>query len=186
MPDDDFGYTRWGKDWVRLAEPLTLTKPEPLLPRARSIARNGGVQLTIEGTMVQAAIHRGSEASMTYLELAPLSGQEAQILTEIIPADALTLSDAQRTAISERGISLAPRLTRVDCSCRARVERCVHFLATCYALAQKIDETPWLALDLQGFRTATTNPDTAAESRPARWTPINSLDPATYFTAPVA
>jgi len=32
MADNEFGYTAWGMDWVRLAEPLRQTRPDPLLP----------------------------------------------------------------------------------------------------------------------------------------------------------
>ncbi|WP_067566774.1 hypothetical protein [Nocardia acidivorans] len=186
MPDNDFGYTSWGKDWVRLAQPLKMDKPEPMLPRARSIAGNGLVRTEIENTMVRATIHRGSEASVTYVELVPLSAPTIAAIAQLIPADALTLTDEHRAAIAEHGIGIAPRIARADCSCRARNERCLHYLATCYALARQVDETPWLALELQGFRSGGTTEVAGAQSHPARWTPLSSLDPAAYFEVPVA
>ncbi|MFD6106897.1 hypothetical protein ACFWFQ_30030, partial [Nocardia salmonicida] len=73
MADNEFGYTLWGRDWVRLAEPLRQTRPEPLLPRARSIARNDGVGIEIEGRTVRAHLHRGGQASIAHVEVAPLS-----------------------------------------------------------------------------------------------------------------
>lgn len=185
MADNEFGYTRWGMDWVRLAQPLKISKPEPLLPRAYSIARNHGVQLEIENTMVRAGIHRGAEASVTYLELVPLTAATITAIAQVIPVDGLTLTDEHRTALADAGISVAPQFARVDCSCRARKERCVHFLATCYALARQVDETPWLALDLQGFRTGGTVAANTDAARPARWTPFDALDPAAYFDVPV-
>ncbi|WP_306363657.1 hypothetical protein [Nocardia sp. CC227C] len=180
MPDNEFGFTTWGMDWVRLAEPLSVTRPEPLLPRARSIARHGGVRTEIEHTVVRATIHRGSEASVTYLEFAPLTGAATRTIAELVPAGALTPTDEMHAAIRATGITLAPTLTSADCSCRARTTRCVHMLATCYTLARMVDENPWLALDLQGYRTGGATEE-GPEPAPARWTPIDSLDPARFF-----
>ncbi len=179
MPDNEFGYTAWGMDWVRLAEPLRITRPEPLLPRARSIARNGGVRTEIEGASIRASIHRGGQASVTYLETTPLSRTEIIAIAALIPAGTVELGDAEHKAIVAAGISPAPRLHITDCSCSARAPRCLHLLATCYTVARQIDENPWLALDLRGFRADA--PDDAAPDAPPRWTPIDSLDPATYF-----
>ncbi|MBF6065545.1 hypothetical protein IU500_32045 [Nocardia terpenica] len=183
MPDNEFGYTAWGMDWVRLAEPLTTTRPEPLLPRARSIARNGGVRLEIEGTVVRASIHRGAQASVTHLELTPLPAATIAAIAALIPGAAVELADEHRATISAAGIAVAPRPLGTDCSCRARTTRCLHVLATCYALARRVDENPWLALDLQGYRGggAPSAEDPAAP--PPRWTPIDTLDPARYFDA---
>ncbi|MFI1916832.1 hypothetical protein [Nocardia sp. NPDC020380] len=184
MPDNDFGYTAWGKNWVRLAEPLSMSKPEPMLPRARSIARTGGVQLEIEGVTVRAAIHRGASASVTYLEFAPLSRAAIDTIGALVPGDAIGLGDELHAAIVDAGVSLAPRLVSADCSCPARNQRCLHMLVTCYALARKVDETPWLALDLQGYRSidrAASAGEAEAGSPETRWTPLDTLDPASFF-----
>ncbi|MGY2060720.1 hypothetical protein ACW9HQ_38140, partial [Nocardia gipuzkoensis] len=62
-----------------------------------------------------------------------------------------------------------------------RTPRCLHYLATCYALAPRVDENPRLALDLQGYgREFIHEPD--SDAPPPRWTPLESIDPATYFT----
>ncbi|MFE3228722.1 hypothetical protein [Nocardia sp. NPDC059228] len=181
MVDNEFGYTAWGKDWVRLAEPLSLTKPEPLLPRARSIARNNGVRTEVEGTVVRAHIHRGSEASVTHLELTSFPRATIDAIAAVVPADTLTLGDELHAAVIAAGISVTPILASTDCSCRARNARCLHMLATCYAVVRLIDENPWLALDLQGYRSAPPATDTDAPVSVPRWTPIDALDPAVYF-----
>ncbi|GAB2713825.1 hypothetical protein [Nocardia thraciensis] len=183
MADNEFGYTAWGMDWVRLAEPLRVSRPEPLLPRARSIARNDGVQLEIEGGVVRAAIHRGGQASVTRLEVARLPAATITALAALIPADAVELADSVHESIRAAGRSAAPHLISTDCSCSARKPRCLHLLATCYALARRIDENPWLALDLQGYRDTDT-PPTATDAPPPRWTPLNTLTPATFFAHP--
>ncbi|MFI6866712.1 hypothetical protein [Nocardia sp. NPDC050406] len=183
MADNEFGYTVWGMDWVRLAEPMSVTKPEPLLPRARSIARNGGVRTEIENTVVKATIHRGAEASVTYLEFAPLTSAEVRTIAELVPADALSLADEVHAALRAADVTLAPTVVSADCSCRARSQRCLHIFATYYTLARLVDENPWLALDLRGYRTGGSAED-PVEVPPARWTPIDTLDPAAYFDIP--
>lgn len=181
MPDNEFGYTPWGMGWVRLAEPTTISRPEPLLPRARSIARHGGVQLEIEGTSVCARIHRGGRASVTHLEFQALPATQVTAIAEHIPPGSVELADATHSALSAAGLLPTPRLADSDCSCPARTARCVHLLATCYALARKVDENPWLSLDLQGYRSGG-QASTGHDVPPARWTPIGALDPAAYFT----
>ncbi|MFQ6397299.1 hypothetical protein ACLMAJ_28055 [Nocardia sp. KC 131] len=184
MADNEFGYTTWGMDWVRLAEPLRRTRPEPLLPRARSIARNNGVQATIEGRIVRGAIHRGGQASVTHVEVAPLPRAAVTAIAEVI-ADPTVLTDDMHRALAIAGISPAPALASVDCSCSARSAHCVHVYAVFYEIARRVDEDPRLALELQGyFQAAQDDPETTVEA--PRWVPINTLEPADYFAiAPV-
>ncbi|MCP2279187.1 hypothetical protein SAMN04244553_6410 [Nocardia amikacinitolerans] len=179
MADNEFGYTAWGMDWVRLAEPLRQTRPDPLLPRARSIARNNGVQATVEGRVVRAHIHRGGQASVTHLEVAPLSRQAVAAIAEVIP-DPTVLTDETHRALVAADVRPAPVLAAVDCSCSARTDRCVHVLATLYDIARRVDEHPRLALEIQGYFEAA-HADAEITVEQPRWTPINSLDPDHYF-----
>jgi uncharacterized Zn finger protein len=180
MADNEFGYTAWGMDWVRLAEPLRQTRPDPLLPRARSIARNNGVRATVEGRVVRATIHRGGEASLTHVEVAPLSRQTITAIAAIAPDPTLLTDDTHR-AISAAGIALGPQLAGTDCSCAARKARCVHVLAVYYEMARRVDEDPRLALAIQDYFAAA--PMDSDEPAPqARWTPISALDPRRFFT----
>ncbi|MBF6296795.1 hypothetical protein IU459_04455 [Nocardia amamiensis] len=180
MADNEFGYTAWGMDWVRLAEPLRQTRPDPLLPRARSIARNSGVQVTVEGRVVRATIHRGGQASLTHLEVAPLTRATITAIAAIVP-DPSVLTDDMHRAIAAAGIPLAPVLAGTDCSCTARSVRCVHVLAVYYEMARKVDENPRLALEIQGYFAASPQ-DSDESAPPARWTPISALDPSRFFT----
>ncbi|MET9213893.1 MULTISPECIES: hypothetical protein [unclassified Nocardia] len=178
MADNEFGYTPWGKDWVRLAEPLRQTKPEPLLPRARSIARNHGVRTEIEGRTVRAHLHRGGQASVAHVEVVPLTRAEVTTIARAIP-DSSVVTDEMHRALLDAGHAPAPTLASTDCSCSARTDRCVHVLAVLYTIARQVDENPRLALELQGYFDATT--DTAAPVQEQRWTSINALDPARFF-----
>ncbi|MFD3593942.1 hypothetical protein ACFWU5_14525 [Nocardia sp. NPDC058640] len=180
MPDNDFGYTAWGRDWVRLAEPLRQTRPEPLLPRARSIARNDGVRLEIEGRTVRAHLHRGGQASIAHVEVAPLSREAASAIGHTI-TDPTILTDDMHRAVLDAGHSPAPTLVSTDCSCSARTARCLHVFATLYTIARKVDENPRLALELQGYFDATTESDAPVQE--PRWTSIHTLDPAQFFTS---
>ncbi|WP_431954587.1 hypothetical protein [Nocardia lijiangensis] len=179
MTDNEFGYTAWGMDWVRLAEPLRQTRPDPLLPRARSIARNQGVQATVEGRVVRAHLHRGGQASVTHLEVAPLTRGVVAAIAAVIP-DPTLLTDEMHRALRTAGVAPAPQLAAVDCSCSARTERCVHVLATLYDIACKVDENPRLALDIQGYFEAA-HSDSEVRTEQPRWTPINTLDPGCFF-----
>lgn len=177
MRNNEFGYTPWGMDWVRLAEPLRQTRPDPLLPRARSIARNHGVTAEIENRVVRAHLHRGGTASVAHVEIAPLTRATATAMAALIDPTLLT-DDSHRTLVAA-DLSPAPTLANSDCSCPARTARCVHVLAVLYDLARRVDEDPRLALSLQGFF------DTAAEvteaAEPAQWTPLAAIDPTTFF-----
>ncbi|MFI6569137.1 hypothetical protein [Nocardia fluminea] len=180
MADNEFGYTPWGMDWVRLAEPLRQTRPEPLLPRARSIARNDGVRTEIEGRTVRAHLHRGGQASIAHIEVAPLSRAAVTALGHTI-TDPTVLTDETHRALVDAGHSPAPTLVSTDCSCSARSARCVHVFATLYTIARKVDENPRVALELQGYFDATA--DSGAPAQEPRWTPLHTLDPARFFDA---
>ncbi|WP_109527627.1 MULTISPECIES: hypothetical protein [Nocardia] len=180
MADNEFGYTPWGMDWVRLAEPLRQTRPDPLLPRARSIARNGGVATTVQGRVIRAAIHRGGQASVTHLEVAPLSRASITAITAVIP-DPTVLTDDMHRALVAAGIPPVPVLAATDCSCSARTARCVHVLSTIYDTARRVDENPRLALEIQGYFGVSDAARDSVEVEAPRWTPIDALDPADYF-----
>lgn len=184
MADNEFGYTRWGMDWVRLAEPLRQTRPDPLLPRARSIARNDGVRSVVEGRTVRGHIHRGGQASVVHIELAPLTRTALTALSAIVGTEPTLLTDEMHAAALTAGVPVAPEPAAIDCSCSARTARCLHVLATFYDLARRVDEDPRLSLDMQGYG----HPDQGAGPDDSgggpetpRWIPLNTLDPAMFF-----
>ncbi|QKT09835.1 SWIM zinc finger family protein [Rhodococcus sp. W8901] len=180
MVDNEFGYTAWGMDWVRLAQPLRQSGPARLLlPRARSLARNNLVKATVEGRIVRASIHRGGQASVTQLEVAPLTRASITGIAAIVP-DTAVLTDDIHQDIVTAGIALAPVLADTDCSCSARSAPCLHLLAVLYEIAHRVDENPQLALDIQGYTTAMLH-DSAVPASTARWTPVSALDPAAFF-----
>lgn len=183
MPDDDFGYTAWGRDWVRLAQPLRQTRPNPALPRARKLARAGGVQVTIEGRTVRGVVQRGRGTSVTRIEVAPMARETIAGITGKLCGARPILTDELHRTITEDGHPPAPVLAGVECSCKDGTGECIHVLAVYYEMARRIDDDPRIALDVQDFFQASAgNARVATAALPQRWVPLNALDPAGYFT----
>ena len=175
MADDDFGYTAWGRDWVRLAQPLRVTRPDPRLPRARALAKGGKVEVTIGAGKIRGTVEHGRTTREVSIEVAPLSGPALSL----IGTQARTvLTDEMYRECTELGHPPVPVLTHVECSCPDSSGRCLHVLAVFYDMAQRIDDDPRLALDVLAPSHGTH--ETAAV--PQRWTALAALDPAEYFT----
>lgn len=178
----EFGFTRWGADVVRIAEPISAATPNTHAPRARSIARNGGVTLTIDRRQVTGHVHRGADASVAHLEIAAMPPEVVTAVGELIGSRSEP-DDAIYAALGERGLRPAITLEAADCSCRARSTMCVHVLAALYALASLIDHEPSTVLTLQSVGTA----DAPAAEEPAadrpvrRWVPLASVDVGDYY-----
>lgn len=176
----EFGATPWGRAWLRTVESTAMTAPNSLLPKARSLARNNAVwALTIETGHIRAevqafSVHIGLSEwdAATRAEVERLHAEAMANSAGLGPGD---LPDALADALERNGIAFAvPAEDQVvRCSCPARRARCVHVLATLYALVQRIDEYPSLALDLR-------RPTPAATDDPD-WTELSTLDVATFY-----
>lgn len=183
MPDNDFGYTVWGRDWVRLAEPLSQTRPDPQLPRARRLARDGHVEAAVDGGTVRAVVRHGRTTLATAIEVAPMPQEAAAEISRRLSGGRPVLTDELYRAVVAAGHSPAPKLVRVTCSCSADIPRCVHVLALYYDMARRIDDDPRIALEARSFfrvPAETTKRSTAAA--PGQWIALNALDPGEYFT----
>ncbi|GEE03227.1 hypothetical protein nbrc107696_36730 [Gordonia spumicola] len=177
-PNAEYGYTRWGRDFLRLVEPTSITRPEPMLPRARSLARTAVSAVVVEGRLIRGTVARGGSASVAYLEFAPMERAVADRLTSIVgpsPTAAALTDDAHRA------LACTPELTVVDCSCSARTARCIHVLTLLYETVRRVDENPVVALQLTGFHDASDAP--VESSAIPRWTPLSALDPQRFYDA---
>ncbi|MFG2976149.1 hypothetical protein ACGFYY_24615 [Streptomyces sp. NPDC048331] len=185
MADHDHGYTKWGKDWVRFAESLRQTRPDPRLPSARRAVRDGKVRITFDQRTVRAVVHRGRGTSVVTIEVAPMSPGTAAEISRRLGGGRPLLTDDLYRAIVDAGRPPAPTLDRVHCSCPTATPRCVHELAAYYDMARRIDDDPRVALDVQGFSHASSagRGQEPAEAVPQRWIALDRLDPGAYFTA---
>lgn len=165
MASNPFGFTTWGADLVRIAEPISASTPNTHAPRARMLARNGGVTLQFDGGRVTALVHSGASASVAHLEFAPMAPAVAPIREEL--GSRTEPDDAVHAALIARGLRPAPVLDAADCSCTARSTMCVHVLAAAYALATLVDHEPVTALTIQTYGASTPRTRRTTTGRPA-------------------
>lgn len=183
MATNPFGFTTWGADLVRIAEPITASTPNTHAPRARMLARNGGVTLRLDGGRVTALVHSGANASVAHLEFAPMAPAVASALRDELGSRSEP-DDAIHASLIARGLRPAPVLDAADCSCTARSTMCVHVLAAAYALAALVDHEPVTALTIQSYGSSAPAVD-AQDDRPVpRWTPLAALSVRDYYAAP--
>jgi uncharacterized Zn finger protein len=179
----EFGATAWGRAWVRTIE-RTAGPPNPLLPKARSLARNHAVALSLAPGRVAADVVDRGTAHRVRFDV-PLWPEPARALAARLMADAATtdrslatgdLPDALEAELSGRGIATAtePDADTSGCDCRTRRRPCVHVLAAVYALAQLVDERPVLAMELRSVDVV------PAESSP-EWIPVTGLPATTFY-----
>ena len=109
MATNPFGFTTWGADLVRIAEPISASTPNTHAPRARMLARNGGVTLQFDGGRVTALVHSGASAAVAHLEFAPMAPAVASALREEL-GSRTEPDDAVHAALIARGLRPAPVL----------------------------------------------------------------------------
>jgi uncharacterized Zn finger protein len=148
-----FGVTPWGRDWVRLAQPTAIARPNPALPKARSLARNDRVEelnLTLGGitaTVTDKAVRR------VRLGLAPWTAAQLAEAQEMLKAcPEADLPDSLHAEMSRRGLAPVPRVDELttECDCPQRARPCVHTLAVFFEVARRVDESPRLSLVPRG------------------------------------
>jgi uncharacterized Zn finger protein len=174
----EFGITAWGHDWLRLAEPTSITRPDPALPRARSLARGDHVrdlELTVgqvEAVVDDRGMHRVRIAIPTW-DNAQLMRARAVLTDQSAGGD---LPDTAHTALRDAGLALAPAPATLTttCSCTSRRDPCLHLLATYFEIARRIDEQPRHALVLHGLTDSGAPRDTAR-------IPLGLIDAATFY-----
>lgn len=183
MSTNPFGFTTWGADLVRIAEPITARTPNTHAPRARSLARNGGVTLQFDGGRVTALVHSGASASVAHLEFAAMAPAVATALRDEL-GSRTEPDDAIHAALIAAGLRPAPVLEAADCSCTARSTMCVHVLAAAYALATLVDHEPVTALTIQSYGAAGPAEGAAPDRPTPRWTPLAALQVRDYYALP--
>ncbi|ANY09111.1 SWIM zinc finger family protein [Pseudonocardia sp. HH130630-07] len=163
-----FGTTAWGRAWLRLAEPLSVTRPDPQLPPARSLARADRVRDlgTGPGTITATVDDGGPRTVRIGFPVWPDPPR----------LDGPDLADELVDRLATAGTPVAPTAAELDtaCDCRRRDGRCRHVLAVLIETARRADEAPELAVLLRGGR-----PPRPVTDRSR--IPIDELDPAAYW-----
>lgn len=184
----EFGATAWGRAWLKQIEPILITgAPDRDLPRARALARRAITDLSIDGPQVTARLtDRGRDHTIT-LDVPTWTGKEQRTVSWIIDrtgtSHAGDLSDHLAADLTSAGVRIAPRIDDITaCSDTGHVER-RHLLALCYALVQRIDEEPVLAIRLR--TPPETSPSTETAS-PAGLLALTDLNPKTFFDIPTS
>lgn len=184
MPPE-FGATRWGRSWTRIVETTAASGPNPMLPKARSIARNHGATLIAElGAVAAKVVVSGTEYTVQ-IDL-PTWPDETKKEAELLILKSLgansglasgDLPDSLEGDLTAAGIRLAVPMSEqvTTCSCRTRKRPCVHILAALYALSMRIDERPLLAIELRMDSAA------HAEAADTDWIPLTDLDPVAFY-----
>ncbi|MFE9580426.1 SWIM zinc finger family protein [Nocardia sp. NPDC006044] len=181
----EFGATPWGRAWTRVVESTTAAVPNPLLPKARSVARNHGATLTTEVGLVIAKVVVSGTESTVRIEL-PRWPEETERDAERLIAKSLAanpglaggdLPDSLEGEFAAAGITFAVPLAEqaATCDCRTRKRPCLHILAGLYALSMRVDERPRLAVELRMDSTA------VAEEADPDWIPLTELDAASFY-----
>lgn len=140
-----------GRAWLKTIEPVLITgPPDRALPRARALARRAIADLTIEANRVTARItDRGREHTIT-LNIPIWNDKEqtevARTIGRAAPSRSGDLPDHLVTELTSVGARIAPRIDEITVTSDTGEASRWHVLAICYALVQKIDEEPELAI----------------------------------------
>lgn len=181
----EFGATAWGRAWLRLAEPTTVTTVDTRLPKARALARRGRVEslMTAPGR-IDAVVRTHDAEHPVRFAFPPWDDAARGRIDAFLGEDpaarrALSGGDAPDELAAAVG-DVAPDEDAVEAACRCRERRrpCLHQLAVLYALVQRIDEEPTLALALRGWDRS----GAAVDDSGAAPVPLAALDPARFYT----
>lgn len=156
-----FGRTWWGKQWLRVLEQLGLTYPDNRLAKARTLVRNGDVDLLhSEAGELSAWVDEPRKSFGVTIQVATFDEAQWKIFDTTVAARlgniAELADDRLPTAIDKQlagsGVSLFP--TDADlithCPCRDRSATCVHIIAVQHVFAVELDDDPYLLPLLRG------------------------------------
>jgi uncharacterized Zn finger protein len=163
MPARQFGEHWWSKRLITVLESFGYG---PRLARGRGYARSGAVQeLEIRPGEVYASVQgsRRRPYSVT-IEIDVLQAEqwrrvETQLAGRVDLLSALLagqMPEHIEDAFHDTGLTLFPtrREFVADCTCPDMANPCKHIAATCYVLADRLDEDPFALLAWRGRRKA--------------------------------
>ncbi|MFB9320278.1 hypothetical protein [Cryptosporangium minutisporangium] len=166
---DEFADSAWGRDWIRLAQPVRIARVNPLIPRARSLARRHQVtEVVVAPGLATADV----EAHAVRITVPLWTTQQRDAVGMVVAAEHDDLPDAVHRDLVEA--RLAPLVdVETTCTCVGRTRPCLHVLACFFELARRVDERPRLALLLRGL--------TRREEAELTRIPLARIDPSTFY-----
>lgn len=180
-----FGSTPWGKDWIRRVEPLAVTRPNPMLPRARGLVRKDAVVVEHDDIgQFRCVVSAGKKAETVIISLPRFTAAERNsvlgVLARHAPRTASSgdLPDEVHAELVSRKIAPLPETVESSCTCSARIQPCLHVTAGTYAISLITDQSPAIALAVRGVDVLAS---TASDTYPPRWRLIESVDAAAFF-----
>lgn len=185
-PAPEFGTTRWGKDWIRRVEPITITRPNPLLPKGRNLARKDAVTIDLtEPGYISCGVSVNRTTERVSVTIPLYSQAEERAVRDLISADRLIvagsgdLPNSLHIELGDRELEPLPRKVDAVCTCKARAVPCLHVIAATYAVSLLVDQTPTIALTLRGADLQARPATSGSAIR--RWMPIQDVSPAAFF-----
>jgi uncharacterized Zn finger protein len=166
---DEFAGSAWGRDWIRLAQPVSIVRVNPLIPRARSLARRQRVTNVV---LAPGLVTADVESHPVRITIPPWTAEQRAAAGALVAAQPDDLPDDVHRTLVEAG--LAP-LSDVEatCACVGRARPCLHVLASFFELARRVDERPRLALLLRGLA--------HREALELTRIPLARIDPSTFY-----
>jgi uncharacterized Zn finger protein len=180
-----FGSTPWGKDWIRRVEPIAVTRPNPMLPLARSLVRNDAV--AVDPSKIgefRCVVSAGKKVETAVISLPRYGAGERKLVLRILARltrGGITSGDLPDEVHAELVASTLPPVpdaTETSCTCSGRTDPCLHVTAATYAVSLIVDQMPASALAARGIDLSAT---TASTDFPRRWMPIVSVDAAAFY-----
>lgn len=180
-----FGATPWGKEWLRRVEPITATRPNPMLPRARSLARSESVIVDTNTIgSIRCVVSAGKKIETATFAVPRYSAAHKRTALRIVTGHPThgrgsgDLPDALHAELVLRGLAPVPTDVDTACTCSSRTDPCVHVTAATYAISLIVDQSPTTALAIRGLDLAEA---AASTDFPARWMHIESVDAAAFY-----
>ncbi|OZC70819.1 hypothetical protein CH251_16950 [Rhodococcus sp. 06-462-5] len=166
-------------------EPIAVTRPNPTLPRARSLVRNEAVALDHNRIgEFRCVVSAGKKIETAVLSLPRYSERERKSVLRIVARHTRggvtsgDLPDEVHAELIASKLSPVPEATETSCTCSGRIEPCLHVTAATYAISLIVDQMPTSALAVRGVDLAAA---ITSKDVPRRWMPIDNLDGTAFF-----
>lgn len=182
----EFGTTPWGRDWVKRVEPIKVTRPNPLLPKARSLVRGGHATVELEAGKIAVLITISSKQHTVSITVPKYTAAEKKRVLQQLNAAGVAstasgdLPDALHEKLLAEQLAPVPDSIAAMCTCASKVPPCIHVTTAAYAVGVFMDRTPLDALTFRGVLVPTEQAH-CGSTQPDRWVMVTELNASAYF-----